>query len=225
MAKTKRVKFDFEVDFSNGGGIQGQDFRLDIAGDAISDAELADYIVQDMRLLMVGAVRILNKEIIVEAHKREAEKQAWIETLRTFPARLEALLAALSDEQIYGHVPHDPWSVAQIVHHCADSHLNSFVRLKLVLTEERPLLKNYDQDAWSIMADETTLSIAPSLSILRGLHQRWVTVFENVTDDEWERIGIHTEDGAMNVTDLLRNYAAHCEAHLEQMGRIIEAME
>ncbi len=66
----KRVKFDFEIDFTNGGGIQGQDFRLDIAGDDISDRELADYIVQDMRLLMAGQVRILNKEIITEAHKR-----------------------------------------------------------------------------------------------------------------------------------------------------------
>jgi len=67
---SKRVKFDFEIDFTNGGGIQGQDFRLDIDGDDIEDKVLADYIVQDLRLLMVGEVRILNKEIISEAHKR-----------------------------------------------------------------------------------------------------------------------------------------------------------
>lgn len=66
-----RVQFDFAIDFTNGGGIQGQDFRLDIAGDDISDRELADYIVADMRLLMVGAVRILDKRIIEEAHKRQ----------------------------------------------------------------------------------------------------------------------------------------------------------
>src|SRR5690606_19132579 len=67
----KRVVFDFEIDFTNGGGIQGQDFRLDIAGDDIADSELADYIIQDMRLLMVGEVRILNKQIIAEPHKRK----------------------------------------------------------------------------------------------------------------------------------------------------------
>ena len=67
----KRVVFDFEVDFTNGGGIQGQDFRLDITGDDIADSELADYIIADMRLLMVGEVRILNKQIITEAHKRK----------------------------------------------------------------------------------------------------------------------------------------------------------
>ena len=67
----KRVMFDFEIDFSNGGGLQGQGFRLDIDGDDISDQELADYIVKDMRLLMVKEVRILKKEIIAEKHKRQ----------------------------------------------------------------------------------------------------------------------------------------------------------
>lgn len=67
----KRVVFDFEIEFTNGGGIQGQDFRLDIEGDDISNEELAKYIVEDMRLLMVGKVTILNKKIINEKHKRK----------------------------------------------------------------------------------------------------------------------------------------------------------
>jgi arylformamidase len=66
----RRVKFDFEVDFSNGGGLQGQGFRLDIEGEDISEEELARYVVEDMRLLMVREVRILDKEIISESHKR-----------------------------------------------------------------------------------------------------------------------------------------------------------
>jgi arylformamidase len=67
----KRVKFDFEIYFTNGGGIKGEDFRLDINGDSISDKELADYLAEDMRLLMVGETKILNKEIFTEAHKRK----------------------------------------------------------------------------------------------------------------------------------------------------------
>jgi hypothetical protein len=70
----KRVRFDFEIDFSNGGGLQGQVFRLDIEGEDISDEELAEYIVKDMRLLMVKEVRILKKEIITEKHKRSLDK-------------------------------------------------------------------------------------------------------------------------------------------------------
>jgi arylformamidase len=79
----KRVQFDFEVDFSNGGGIQGQGFRLDICGDSISDQELADHIVKDLRLLMVGEVRILNKQVIRERHKRpNPESVRAVETRR-----------------------------------------------------------------------------------------------------------------------------------------------
>lgn len=68
-----RVCFDFELEFTNGGGLKGHDFRLDINGEDIDDAELVDYIVRDLRLLMVGPARILNKRIIVEAHKRQPE--------------------------------------------------------------------------------------------------------------------------------------------------------
>lgn len=72
----KRVQFDFEVEFLNGGGIQGQGFRLDIDGDDIDDRALAQYIVQDLRLLMVGRALILNKSIIVEPHKRSNARAA-----------------------------------------------------------------------------------------------------------------------------------------------------
>src|SRR4030095_452557 len=97
----KRVKFDFEIDFTNGGGIQGQDFRLDIDGDDISDSELAEYIVKDMRLLMVGDIRILNKEIIEEKHKRKPTenkaKPQFIYVLK--PTRLEMLTEGPTPEE------------------------------------------------------------------------------------------------------------------------------
>ena len=93
----KRVKFDFEIDFSNGGGIQGQDFRLDIEGNDISDEELAEYIVEDMRLLMVGAVRILNKQIITEPHKRPKQKPQWLYYL--VPARLGMVTEGSTTEE------------------------------------------------------------------------------------------------------------------------------
>ena len=74
----KRVQFDFEIDFSNGGGLQGQAFRLDIGGEDISDRDLADYLVRDLRLLMVGGVRIRNKTIFAERHKRDTVAQAML---------------------------------------------------------------------------------------------------------------------------------------------------
>ena len=94
----KRVQFDFEIDFSNGGGIQGQDFRLDIDDDDISDEELAKYIVEDMRLLIVGNVRILNKQIITEPHKRPKPKSQWL--YRLVPARLGMVTDKATPEEI-----------------------------------------------------------------------------------------------------------------------------
>ena len=147
-----------------------------------------------------------------------------IALIRDFPEKLENAIAGLSDAQLAQVTPVDPWTVGQIVHHCADSHLNSLVRLKLILTEDKPLLKNYEQDAWVVMADETPEFIQSSLMILRGLHPRWVAVFENVQDDQWEKFGIHTESGKMNVHDLLNIYSDHCKDHLEQMALIVEAL-
>jgi len=79
----KRVQFDFEIDFSNGGGLAGRAFRLDIDGDDIADAALADYIVRDLRLLMVGAVRIRNKTILAEPHKRGPDARRFVDLSHT----------------------------------------------------------------------------------------------------------------------------------------------
>lgn len=153
-----------------------------------------------------------------------AERQIWLETLRQFPERLETLVRPLSEAQRQQKTEADPWTIAQIVHHCADSHLNSFVRLKLTLTEDQPPLKGYDQDAWAAMADEINRPIEPSLQILRGLHVRWVQVFESVSEEQWARYGMHTEIGKVTVEDLLRIYHEHCEAHLDQIERIKNAI-
>lgn len=93
----KRVRFDFDITFTNGGGLQGQDFRLDIDGDDITDEELASCIIRDLRLLMVGEVRILNKQVIAEPHKRVPPARADLATavldLRETPVSLDALFA------------------------------------------------------------------------------------------------------------------------------------
>jgi arylformamidase len=93
----KRVKFDFEIDFSNGGGIQGQDYRLDIDGEQIDDQELADLIVRDLRLLMVSHVRILNKQVISEPHQRSA---AWFDAARGRQGHLVDLSHTVEDGMI-----------------------------------------------------------------------------------------------------------------------------
>ncbi len=108
---------------------------------------------------------------------RHARRQ--IETLRALPQALRSAVAGLSDAQLDTPYREGGWTVRQVVHHLADSHGNSFFRFKLALTEEWPTIKPYDEAAWANLADSRTLAIEPALTMLSGLHERWVALLES----------------------------------------------
>jgi hypothetical protein len=149
------------------------------------------------------------------------ERHPLIETIRDFVGRLETAVCHLTPTQLTTHyLPHE-WTVAQNVHHLADSHMNSFIRLKLILTEENPPVKPYDQDAWADKPDSNNPDIQTSLMLLRGLHTRWALLFTSLTEADWQRTGIHPDIGTITPEDLLQIYADHCEAHLDQIARTL----
>jgi DinB superfamily len=113
--------------------------------------------------------------------------------------------------------------VAQNVHHLADSHMNSFIRMRLILTEDRPTLKPYDQDLWAALADSGTTALEESLTLLHGLHARWVRLFESLDEADWRRSGLHPENGEVTLEDILRIYAAHGQGHIDQISRALAA--
>ncbi|MBA3943771.1 MAG: DinB family protein [Herpetosiphonaceae bacterium] len=153
------------------------------------------------------------------------DRQILIAKLRSLPDQLEALVQGLTPKQLTTLVASDSWTVAQHIHHIADSHMNSFIRVKLILTEERPLLKPYDQDRWVTLVDERGLPITTSLQILRGLHERWVALWESLEGTDWEREGVHLEVGLVKLADLLQSYAQHGEDHMRQIEAILAAQE
>ena len=149
------------------------------------------------------------------------ERQQRIQTLRAFPAQLAEYVRDLSNEQLKtAYIPNE-WSVQQIVHHLVDSHTNSVIRLKLILTQERPTLQPYDQDAWAALPDVDETPISASLQILTGLHERWTILFESLTDEQRQRTGFHPENGEVTPDDLLVAYSDHCDAHTEQILRTL----
>ncbi|MBI5929295.1 MAG: DinB family protein [Chloroflexi bacterium] len=154
---------------------------------------------------------------------QQKSKQALIDQIRDFPNVLEATIANLSAKQLQEHYLPDEWSVQQIVHHLADSHMNSVIRLKLILTMERPPLQAYPQEIWAELADVYQTPIEDSLSILRGLHHRWAAVFESLEEHQWQRMGVHSEDGEVSAHDLLLSYTNHCAIHLDQIKRVLAA--
>ncbi len=152
-----------------------------------------------------------------------AERQQLIERLRALPDRLDALVAGLSAADLHTPYLSGEWTVAQNVHHLADAHMNVFIRLKLLLTEEYPTLKPFEQTAWAVTPDAVDLPPDSSLLLLRGLHLRWAALFAALTDEQWQRRARHPESGDLTAEDLLRSYAAHGEAHLDQIARTLAA--
>lgn len=150
------------------------------------------------------------------------ERRAMIERLRRLPDELEALVGGLDERQLRTAFIPGEWSVAQNVHHLADSHMNAFIRTKLMLTEDNPTFKPYDQDAWALTPDYAP-SIGESLSILRGLHARWCALFENLTDEEIVRPGLHPELGPYRIDLILQGYNRHSDAHIDQIQRTLAA--
>jgi hypothetical protein len=151
-----------------------------------------------------------------------AERQAMIAVIENFPAELEALVQDLSDADLRTHYLEHEWTIAQNVHHVADSHMNSFIRLKLALTEDTPTIKPYDQDAWAVTADYDP-PIAVSLGLLRGLHERWCILWNSLDDSQWVRSFRHPQLGLLTLEDHLEVYRDHCWAHLDQIQRTLAA--
>lgn len=150
------------------------------------------------------------------------DRKKYIAKIRSLPAQLRELVEPLSNAQLTTHFLENEWTVAQNVHHLVDSHMNSFIRLKLMLTEERPPLKPYLQEEWAKLADYS-LPIEVSLKLLEALHERWAAVFESLDYDQWQRTGYHPEVGQIRADDLLKSYAEHGESHLDQIQRTLAA--
>lgn len=152
-----------------------------------------------------------------------AARAALIDKFRALPDQVAAVVAGLSDAQLTTHFIPGEWTVAQNVHHLADSHMVCFLRIKHILTEDRPSIAPYDQDRWAEIADANSADIAKSLELLRGLHMRWVDLFESLSEEQWQRVGVRPNGSEVRVVDLLRGYAGHGEAHLDQIRRTLAA--
>lgn len=150
-----------------------------------------------------------------------SERQPLIDNIQALPKDLETAVKGLDDSQLDTHYREGGWTVRQVVHHLADSHMNAFVRMKLILTETDPAFKTYDQDTWATMPD-SQLPIQNSLDIVRGLHERMTTLFKNVKEEDWQRTGDHPDNGKMKLEDLLRIYGGHGHRHVKQITDLKE---
>jgi hypothetical protein len=144
-----------------------------------------------------------------------------ISVIRSFVPRLREKVAPFSPEELTTAYNAPEWTIAQNVHHLVDSHVNSYIRFKLILTEEKATLRPYDQELFAELPDAKDANIEDSLLILQGLHTRWARMLDNISD--WSKAGYHPElKKDISLDDLLDIYSDHCEAHLRQIQEVID---
>ena len=145
------------------------------------------------------------------------QRQALIADLTEFPADLRAAVSDLSAQQLDTPYRPDGWTVRQLLHHIPDSHMNSYIRFKLAVTEPEPAIKTYDEAAWADLADARTADIEMSLALLEALHQRWTAFLQSLTDEQFGRAFRHPELGVTTLDATLQLYAWHGRHHLAQI--------
>ncbi|MEH6308792.1 bacillithiol transferase BstA [Olivibacter sp. CPCC 100613] len=148
---------------------------------------------------------------------------AYIHVIETFPERLAATASQLTAKQL--DTPYRPggWTIRQVIHHCADSHMNSFARFKLSLTEDSPVIKPYYEDRWAELADAKELPIEPSLFLLKGLHIRWVVLLKSLQPKDLKRTFVHPQNGrTFTLDENIGLYAWHCNHHLAHITMLKE---
>lgn len=154
------------------------------------------------------------------------ERSALIDTIAATPAALRVAVRGLSDTQL--DTPYRPggWTVRQVVHHVPDSHLNSYVRFRLALTEEQPTIKPYDEARWAELPDAKGPLVAESLALLEALHARWVSLLRAMTPAEFARTLVHPErPGApMSLDTMVALYAWHGRHHVAHITALRERM-
>jgi uncharacterized damage-inducible protein DinB len=140
------------------------------------------------------------------------------------PARFREAVRNLDDAQL--DTPYRPggWTVRQVVHHVADSHMNAYIRFRLALTEDEPAIKPYDQAAWAELADARTLPVETSLSLLDGLHARWVALAASLPEAAFSRAFFHPERGRVPLGANLAMYAWHGRHHAAHITALRERM-
>jgi len=150
------------------------------------------------------------------------QRAAWIEEMTKLPINLNTAVDGLNDAHL--DMPYRPggWTVRQVVHHLPDSHMNSYMRFRLALTENIPLIKPYDEGAWAQLSDARTAPVAPSLAMLEGLHTRFVLLLKSLSDADFARTFRHPELGERRLDWTLGLYAWHSlhhVAHINNMKR------
>lgn len=148
----------------------------------------------------------------------------WIKFIEEFPARLEAAVRELGNAALAKNYRPGGWTGLQVVHHCADSHTNAYIRFKLALTEDMPEIKPYKEDRWAELADSKNMPAESSIALLVPLHTKWVFLLKSINEIDFSRKYYHPDEKReFTLAEALGLYAWHCEHHLAHLDLLRDA--
>lgn len=152
------------------------------------------------------------------------QKEEWLADIRFLPQAIEHAITNLDETQLQTPYRDGGWTVHQVVHHVADSHINAYCRFKLGVTEEKPTIRPYDEGLWAQTADVQTLPINVSLTLLHALHQRWSVLLQHISDDDFQQRTIYHPEHKKEFTlwHLLGMYAWHSRHHTAHITSLRE---
>ncbi len=155
-------------------------------------------------------------------HITERMIHEWIKEIELLPSRLKTISENLTENELSWRYRPGGWTIQQVIHHLADSHMNSLIRFKLALTEENPTIKPYFEDRWAVLPDSTTFPVSESIKILEGIHARWTHLLKSFGAEDLERTFVHPERARrISLGENLALYAWHSNHHL---GHIRQAL-
>ena len=159
-----------------------------------------------------------------EHEPTDEERRQFIDQIAEAPLRLREAVRGLSGEQLDTEYRPGGWTVRQVVHHLPDSHLNSYVRFKLALTEEEPTIKPYDEEGWARLEDSRITPPATSLDLLEALHERWVVLLRSLSPEDFRRTFRHPDLGKVSLNKNVGLYAWHGRHHIAHITKLGERM-
>jgi uncharacterized damage-inducible protein DinB len=157
-------------------------------------------------------------EWVLPSSLSSSERARAIRAIGDLPALLGGTLSRLSAGDLAARYRPGGWTLRQVVHHLADSHLNGYTRFKLALTEDEPTIKPYDQDAWATLADGDSDDLSATMELLSGLHRRWHRLLVSLDDARFARRLVHPQLGVLRLDQVLTNYAWHGAHHVAQIA-------
>lgn len=151
--------------------------------------------------------------------------QNCISIIENFPEKLKSEVGQLTDKQLDTSYRENGWTIRQVIHHCADSHINSILRFKLALTEENPTIKPYFEDRFAELKDSRNFPIEASLQILEGTHKRWTALLKSLSEEDLQKTFIHPEHNKeFSLEENIGIYAWHCNHHLAHISNLKKRM-